>query len=166
MATLLVSDSSVLIDLERGGLLEALFRLSFEIGVPDVMFEREIKTSPGPDLLALGLQVLQLDGDGVALAQSYRLAERRLSLPDAFALALAKIGGHLLLAGDSSLRTLAESEGVQVHGALWVLDEIEEAGIASPDDLHRALSQIAAHPRCRLPSEEVSRRLRRYRRQS
>lgn len=39
MATLLVSDTSVLIDLERGGMLAALFELPFEVGVPDVMYE-------------------------------------------------------------------------------------------------------------------------------
>lgn len=52
MATLLVSDTSVLIDLERGGMLAALFELPFEVGVPDVMYEREIKTWSGPDLVA------------------------------------------------------------------------------------------------------------------
>ena len=37
MATLLVSDTSVLLDLERGGMLATLFQLPFEVGVPDVM---------------------------------------------------------------------------------------------------------------------------------
>ncbi len=48
MTTLLVSDTSVLLDLHRGGLLEPLFKLSFEFGVPDILFERELKHWDGP----------------------------------------------------------------------------------------------------------------------
>jgi hypothetical protein len=33
VATLLVSDTSVLVDLERGGILETFFKLPFDIGV-------------------------------------------------------------------------------------------------------------------------------------
>ena len=95
MPVLLVSDTSVLIDLQRGGILEMVFRLPFEIGVPDVLYERELREWDGPALQPLGLQILTLDGDGVTLAQSYRQREPRLSLPDAFALALAKTGDHM-----------------------------------------------------------------------
>ena len=38
----LVADTSVLVDLERGSLLAACFRLPFEFVVPDVLYEREI----------------------------------------------------------------------------------------------------------------------------
>jgi predicted nucleic acid-binding protein len=162
MPTLLVSDTSVLIDLERGGLVEALFRLPFDVAVPDVMFEREIKTSGGPDLLAMGLKVLALEPDGVALAQDYSSIERRLSLPDAMALALAKVGGHVLLAGDASLRALAEREGVESHGVLWVLDQLEAEGVLANDELSASLTIISEHPRCRLPKEEIRKRLTAY----
>lgn len=164
MPVLLVSDTSVLIDLQRGGMLEVVFRLPFELGVPDVLYERELRGWDGPALEPLGLRVLVLDGDGVTLAQSYRQREPRLSLPDAFALALAKVGDHILLAGDASLRGQAEIEDVECHGVLWILDALEEHGIMSAPDLLRALSAIALHPRCRLPKAEIQRRLERYRR--
>ena len=38
----LVSDTSVIIDLERGALLDDLFRLPFEFAVPDLLFHREL----------------------------------------------------------------------------------------------------------------------------
>lgn len=162
MATLLVSDTSVLIDLERGGMLAALFELPFEVGVPDVMYEREIKTWSGPDLVGMGLRVMELEPDGVALAQNYRARDPRLSLPDAFALALAKSGEHILLAGDGALRTLASSEGVEHHGVLWALDQLEAAGVLTPAQLLEGLSAISTHPRCRLPHDEVRKRLGAY----
>ncbi len=164
MATLLVSDTSVLIDLERGGMLTALFELPFGIGVPDLMYEREIKSWGGPDLVGLGLRVLELEPDGVALAQDYRARDPRLSLPDAFALALAKSGEHMLLAGDGALRSLADVEGVEHHGVLWVLDKFEESGTLTAAQLLEGLTAISTHPRCRLPNDEVRKRLNAYRR--
>jgi hypothetical protein len=163
VATLLVSDSSVLIDLERGRVLDALFRLPFDFGVPDLLYERELKDRDGARLVSLGLQVLQLDGAGVTLAQQYLLRERRLSSPDAFALALAKIGKHILLAGDGALRQLAAGESVECHGVLWIFDLLDDHGVLTRSQLHAALSAIAAHPRSRLPEEEVQKRLARYR---
>ncbi len=38
--------------------------------------------------------------------------------------ALAKAGGHILLAGDASLRVLALAERVECHGVLWVVDAL------------------------------------------
>lgn len=163
MATLLVSDTSVLIDLHRGAILQYIFELPFDIGVPDVLFERELKKWDGPPLEPLGLRVLTLDGDGVSLAQSYRAREVRLSLPDAFSLALAKMGGHILLAGDASLRALAGEEEVECHGVLWVLDALEQHTIVDSPTLLSALTIIAEHPRCRLPKAEIRLRMERYR---
>jgi hypothetical protein len=164
MATLLVSDTSVLIDLDRGAILHEIFKLPFDVGVPDLLYQRELKNWHGPDLVPMGLRVLSLDGAGVSLGQSYRVRERRLSLIDAFALALAKTGGHVLLAGDGTLRALAEAEDVECHGALWVLDELEQHGVLTAEQLLNALVLISGHRRCRLPKAEIQVRLARYRR--
>ena len=86
---------SVLIDLDRGGILAAIFDLPFEIGVPDLLFERKLSTWHGTDWSHLGLKVLMLDHAGVSLAQAFRARDRRLSAADAFALALAKNGPHM-----------------------------------------------------------------------
>ena len=56
--TILVSDTSVLIDLERGSLLESVFSLSATFAVPDVLYERELKGYGGENLIALGLKIL------------------------------------------------------------------------------------------------------------
>lgn len=161
MALVLVSDTSVLIDLQRGQLLETALRLPYDFAVPDLLFERELRTWDGPDLRH-HLVILSLAGEGVALAAAFRRADARLSLPDALALALAKIGGYTLLAGDAALRAMAEIEKVDCHGALWVVDEISARGLATHQNLHAALTAISQHPRCRLPRSEVRRRLERW----
>ncbi len=62
--TILVSDTSVLIDLERGELIASAFKLSTTFAVPDVLFERELRDYGGEELVKLGLKVESLDGDG------------------------------------------------------------------------------------------------------
>lgn len=44
----LVSDTSVLVDLERGNLLELAFGLSCAFAVPDLLYRRELRDQNGP----------------------------------------------------------------------------------------------------------------------
>jgi hypothetical protein len=62
--------------------------------------------------------VLTLDAGRVELAVGYRRADTKLSLSEAFALALAKPGGHSLLAGDASLRAMLNAKmlSATAHG--------------------------------------------------
>ena len=71
MAHLLVSDTSVLIDLERGKLLQTTFKLPAPLAVTDLLYERELRATNGELLVTLGLQVLALDDAAVTLAQAY-----------------------------------------------------------------------------------------------
>ena len=158
----LVSDTSVLIDLERGSFLEASFHLPFRFVVPDLLYERELKGYGGDELMRLGLVVEELDGDGVSLALAYRQQAPALSLPDCFALALAQTRSWALLSGDSVLRQLAEREAVECHGVLWLLDEMQNADVVNIRQLHDGLTAIAKHPRCRLPKAEIRGRLAGY----
>ena len=159
---ILVSDTSVLIDLDRGTLVEATFRLPFEFTVPDLLYERELREHGGPEFVRMGLRVEELDGDGVALALGYLRKRRSLSLPDSFALALAKTNAWRLLSGDRELRELAEEEEVRCHGVLWLLDRMFEHRVIDHQDLRAGLGRIAAHPRCRLPKSEIRKRLLAY----
>jgi hypothetical protein len=155
----LVSDTSVLIDLERGNLLEATFSLSWEFVVPDLLYKRELREFNGPDLLRLGLRVEALEEDGVRLALSFRARSQALSLPDIFAIALAQIHRWILLTGDAELRRLADMERIENHGVLWVLDRLLQERAVSTDILLQGLTAITAHPRSRLPWREVRDRL-------
>ena len=158
----LVSDTSVLVDLERGSLLEASFRLPFRFAVPDLLYERELKNWGGEGLIRLGLVVVELDGDGVRRAIAYRRRVPALSLPDCFALVLTQTRSWVLLSGDGALRQLAGDEAVECHGVLWLLDQMHDADVVSIRQLYDGLTAIAEHPRCRLPRPEIRRRLADY----
>ncbi len=158
----LVSDTSVVIDLERSGLIEHVFALPYRFVVPDALYEMELKDFGGVRLLELGLQVRTLTGEQVKDAQRLRGLERRISIHDSYALSLAKAEAAILLAGDGAMRRLAAAEEVRCHGVLWVFDHLEEQRLVSPETLFNGLNLVREHPRCRLPEEAVVLRLARY----
>jgi hypothetical protein len=132
--------------------------------VPDLLYNRELAGFGGPKLVELGLRVEELSSDEVRTAQTVRATHRRLSLPDAFAYALASLRGWTLLTGDGELRALAKAEKLPFFGVLWVLDQFFEGTVIEAATIALGLEAIAAHPRCRLPVAEIEVRLERYRR--
>jgi predicted nucleic acid-binding protein len=162
----IVSDSSVLIDLAKAQLIEHAFALPYEFVVPDAMFADELLdlgSYTRKALLKAGLPLGRLDGDGVAVAFGYAQRYLALSSNDAFALALAKVKGSVLLAGDGALRRAAADENVEVHGHLWLADEMESQTVARK----RLLDVLEAwedDPLVWLPGEELKTRIKRLRR--
>lgn len=159
---ILVADTSVLIDLERGGLLQHAFSSGLTMVVPDLLYERELEAENGPLLRRLGLGVVALVPDEVIFAQQLRNERPRLSLPDCFALSCARRPDHALVTGDKLLRTEAESRHCEVYGLLWMLDQMESSGRIGTTLLHEGLTRISSHPRSRLPHVEVRARLQRW----
>jgi predicted nucleic acid-binding protein len=158
----LVSDTSVLIDLERGGLLELAFSCGLTMVVPDLLYDRELESENGPLLRRLGLGVVALSPDEVSFAQRIRTQRPGLSLPDCFALSCARRREHALVTGDRLLRAEAQTQHCTVYGLLWLLDQIAASGAVSISLLYEGLTRISNHPRCRLPHGEVRARLQRW----
>jgi hypothetical protein len=163
VAVILVSDTSVLIDLERGSLLDSCFQLPFTFAVPDLLYARELADFGGPELIARGLRVEELSAEELTVAQDIRGAHPRLSLPNTFAFSLASARGWTRLTGDGELRALAQAQKVAFSGVLWLLDQMFDGQVASGAALAAALEAILAHPRCRLPRAEAQVRIARYR---
>ena len=159
---ILVSDTSVIIDLERGTLLDDLFRLPFEFAVPDLLFRHELAGPLGDRLIELGLRVEELTSVELTRATTVRRERKDLSTPDTFAFAIAEGRQWPLLTGDGGLRRLAAECRVAFHGVLWICDELETGSHVPLPRLHAGLTALSSHPRCRLPAAEVRRRLDRY----
>jgi hypothetical protein len=155
----LVSDTSILIDLERGGLLEGAFSVGLSFVVPDLLYERELKHDIGPYLRSLGLGVVALTAKEVAIAQEVSATRPGLSLPDCFALSCATRPNHVLVTGDGLMRKEAQVRLGAVYGLLWILDQMHVSGKFEREHLVDGLTKIASHPRARLPTDEVRKRL-------
>lgn len=154
-----VADTCVCLDLWHGKLLPHVGSLGLALAIPDLVAE-ELKT-PGVDLfLAAGMEVVAGDGDVVALLYRLREVHRKPSLPDLFAMGIAKKVGAILLTGDKHLRAAAEKEGVEARGILWLLDQFERK--LSRAKLVGALEGIIAAGAF-LPKGECDKRLYRWR---
>jgi hypothetical protein len=158
----LVSDTSVLIDLERSRLLEEMFLLPFEFAVPDLLYARELAGPLGDQLMASGLRVEVLTPTELTRATTIRRRNASLSIPDTFAFSIAESRQWTLLTGDGGLRELALAERIEMHGVLWLFDQFADGNHVAFERLHDGLSVLFAHPRCRLPAHEVRRRLARF----
>ena len=149
----------MIIDLDRGDLLDQLFDLPYEFCVPDLLYKKELAGELGDRLQALGLNVVELTPEELTRATTLRRQIKVLSTPDTFAFALAQARRWTLLTGDRALRDLCVEQGVKMHGVLWVISELNQVGVTDAGVLHAALTAIHAHPRCRLPTAEVRRTL-------
>jgi hypothetical protein len=157
-----VVDTNILIDFDRGDLLEALFGLPAVFLAPDVIVA-ELGEPDGQRLQALGLESVSLAGEQVIEVMEMAAVHRAPSVNDLFALVLARARAALLLTGDGALRRLAESEGLEVHGTLWLLDELVRLAIVTPVQAAEGLECMLRRD-SRLPEGECRRRLRRWRR--
>jgi len=157
---IVISDSSCLIDLRKASLLDALLSLPYEFIIPNTLFEEElIKFTPAQkrELIRRGLKVIDLPGEAVLRAQAIVRRLPKLSVYDGFAYALAEIHpGCILLTGDNELRTAASEAKMEVHGILWVIDELHRYKIKSPTALLAVLQALSADPTVRLPRKDLT----------
>jgi predicted nucleic acid-binding protein len=163
---IIVSDSSCLIDLKKASLLGVFLSLPYEILIPNTLFEDELLSFTAGEkrmLLQGGLQVVDLPGQQVLRAREVITSRPRLSVHDGFAFALAeKHTGSILLTGDGQLRALATINKIEVHGVLWVVDEIHRGRLTTAKALHASLGILADDPTVRLPKRELTAALDRF----
>ena len=163
---IVVSDSNCLIDLRKVSLLDTFLRLPYEFLIPNTLFEEELlKFTPAQKkaLIESGLKVMDLPGERVLRAREVLRKIPQLSVHDGFAFALAETHpGCILLTGDSKLRALATRQAMEVHGVLWVLDEIHRLRLTSAATLLAALRTFTADPTVRLPRREIRLYIKRY----
>lgn len=167
MTCIIVNDASCLIDLKKGRLLASFVRLPVDLAIPLTVRESELLdfTELEWDLLdGAGLITVDLPADGVQRAFEIGRQYSRLSANDAFCLATAeRFEDRVLLTGDRLLRTAAEENAVDVHGILWVVDELHRLDICGPDELLAALELWRDDRSVFLPPGEVRRRMERLR---
>lgn len=161
MTLIYISDTNIWIDFRNAGLLDQMFRLPFTLCCTDFVLH-ELEDFPHDELLAHGLMVETFDGAGVARLFSLKIEHNNSSLADVSCYLLAQESGRPLLTGDGKLRRQAQRDGLQVHGALWLLDLMVEHGVIPPTQAADALDNMLEHG-ARLPSSECDARLSHWR---
>ncbi len=176
---ILISDTSCLIDLRKASLLEAFVQLSYDLVIPDVLFEQELVlfSNTEKELIEKELRIVSLPGEGVIRVQSVNRDYPALTLNDCFAFVIAEQTPNcILITGDRNLRDLAtssgievhgvlwgiDSSGIEVHGVLWGIDEMYSAKVATANQLYSALLLFKADSTVRLPKNDLNRWIERY----
>lgn len=161
-----ISDGSCLIDLRKASLLSAFLQLPYEVMIPNTLFEEELlkfTVAQKKAMIRGGLKVVDLPGESVERAREVARQFPHLSVHDGFAYALAEtLLGCILLTGDDSLRAFARKRKIEVHGILWVIDELHAHEISAMETLYAALQVLANDPTVRLPQPTLAAYLKRY----
>ena len=162
MTCVVVNDASCLIDIRKGGLLGAFCELPYRFVVPLPVRASEVLDFSKGEWQALdevGMITHDLTPDEIGRALMVKGRHPGLSANDCICLVTARAYPGILLTGDSLLRSVAIESGLCVHGVLWVVDELEAAGICARSLLSRALKVWQADEAVFLPPHEISTRL-------
>lgn len=157
MSRIYVSDTNIWIDFRNAGLLNELFQLPFTLCCTEFVIS-ELQDLQCEVLIQRGLQVEQLDGDVIARLNTLMQAHNNSSLADVSCYLLAKESGRPLLTGDGQLRKQAVRDKLDVHGALWLLDQLVEHSIVQAHQAAEGLRQMLRHG-ARLPHDACQERL-------
>jgi len=161
--TLIVSDANILIDIEVSGLTEIVFELEYDFAVPDILFYEEIAPF-NPKLVESDLKVIIFDEKTNSLLAEKTQYYRNIALSriDIAAMVLALDKECTLLTGELLLRTTAENERLEVHGMLWLMDELFNNGLIDSEGVDTAYESMRLDG-SRLPWDEIEKQLNGFR---
>ena len=162
-ARLIISDANILIDMEACGLLEEMFALEYEFAVPDILFAEELKETASY-LSNMGLLIRELGEEGVRISERLinRYRERKVSRNDLFVLALAMENECMLLTGDGDLKSISEEENIDVHGTIWLMEQLFTTGTINIARVESAYASMKTQG-SRLPWGDVDKQMKRFR---
>lgn len=161
MNRLYVSDSNIWIDFRNASLLAELFALPLTLCCTDFVLH-ELQDLPRAELLAHGLVVETLETAAVAQLFGLMAQHNNSSLADVSCYLLAQQTERPLLTGDGRLRRQAQRDGLEVKGALWLLDELVRCAVVHPRRAAQGLEAMRAQG-ARLPATECEARLKVWR---
>lgn len=163
MTCAIVNDASCLIDLHKGGLLDAVCNLPYEFVVPLPVRDSEVLNFSEQQWQKLddaGMITHDLMPTEVAQALALKQRHPALSANDCFCFVATRARHGILLTGDAFLRRVAIDHGLLVHGVLWIVDELISAAGCDRSLLTQALLAWQSDATVFLPRHEISKRLR------
>jgi predicted nucleic acid-binding protein len=161
-----VQDANVLIDLELAGLFDLWFQLGIETHTTDLI-KGELEEGSHWQALAYfksgqvrehGLNFEELD----QVSELEREVGSKAKFNDCSVLFLAMKLDAMLISGDKPLRKAGKARQVEVHGTLWIMDQLVAGKVMTGDIAATKLEHLLSHERY-LPAEECQIRLKKWR---
>ena len=164
---ILVNDTNIFIDLHSVGLLEEMCRLPYEIHTVDFVVAEIVDADQRrifDELVARrGIFVDGFTADEVIeIVEEHSAVSGNLSIPDCSVCYYARKHNVPMLTGDRRLRRYAEEQSIEVHGILFIFDELVRHNIIPTSMAADRLEELFAI-NARLPKAEIRERINRWR---
>lgn len=161
MPKVALNDTNILIDFYEISLLDALMEIDLEMHTTDFVVA-ELVVEEQLDWLEELIEGRKLLVSGFSGEEIFELMEKEiknpgLSLTDCSAWQWAEKNNGILLTGDAQLRRVAKKSGVEVHGSIWLMDELLRQGILTEAEACQAIKKLRTKNR-RLPKREMDKR--------
>jgi len=157
---LLIHDASVLIDLIDIGLLDTAFRLPYEMVTPDLVQVEILDPNQSKALdncvEAKLVSIIPSTTQQVQVIMGYKAEYKQLTMADCSVVFHALDKKGVVISADKNLRTIAERKHLEVHGSLWILDQLVQYELLSAIDAAIKLAELRKL-NSRLPEKECVR---------
>ena len=166
MEIIVVSDTNIFIDLVKLDLLGDFFSLPWEVHTTDFVIN-ELSDPDQNAAVSAFIKRNRIQVGKLSAEEVVEIVERsdetggRISITDFSVCHYAKKNGYTLLTGDRNLRKVAISEGISVHGILFLFDELVAHAILPPKLAVEIITKLKGINTW-LPFDEVDSRIKKW----
>ncbi len=144
-----IADANIFIDFSEAGILQMIMRAGFSLTTTDLIVA-EMETPSLSDLQYIGISIVSLDGKSMLRLSELRIDFQKPSIADLSALVAAEHLNTILLTGDAALRRAAAGIGVEVHGTIWLMNNLVQKQALPRAEAEQLLDKMR-HSGRRLP---------------
>ena len=161
---IIVNDANILIDLVDLKILPYFFQLEFEFHttaiILDELFEEQ-KEALFPYIETGSLIVDDITDEDLIEIVMIRASKPSLSEQDCSAFFQAQKFTAALITSDNTLRKFAQNNNIEVHGHLWVFDNLVNNRILTGKTACKKLEELCneVNPKLGLPKNECQKRI-------
>lgn len=165
MRIIAIHDANILIDLVNIGLFSHCLSLNYHFCTPQLIFNVELNDQQVASIqvhIDSGkFEVISISENELLEIQEVSMQDTRLSEQDWSAIYYAEKLSALLLSGDKVLKQVAQAKTIEVHGILWIFDELVRLKIISETEACGFMKTLVGQNR-RLPLDECQKRMDRW----
>jgi rRNA-processing protein FCF1 len=162
---LIITDTNIFFDIISIGALPEFFSLDYEICTTVFVIE-EIKRSDQREAIevfirAKEINVIDFSAEEIGEIYGFNTEKNFKGITDKSVLWKSVQIGCPLLTGDRKLRKEAETQGVEVHGSIWVITSLVENGLIDRKKGIKLLESLK-EVNSSLPVDEIDKLIREY----
>lgn len=156
---ILINDTNIWIDLKHVNLVEEVFKLPFEIGATDILFNEELMDRDGELLLKNNIKIIEMTTEELLETGELLNSTTGVGFNDLTTLVVSDKRDYTLVTGDGNLRKIAQRKNVRLKGSIWILDQLVENNIISKPRGVKACEDFLSGGGRRLPINELKKRI-------